>query len=215
MNRVEIKELAKSKIKGNKLNIIWPVLLVSAMVSILEIVFGAYPKVDINNIEGLMNYQMSPLASLIVSLLSILTAIIMVAYKKYILNFVRTGKFNYKDIIECVKEKWLNILVSSLVGGLIIGLCSLLLVVPGIIMAMAYGMFSYIVIDTDLSGIDSLKKSREMMNGHKWEYFVFTLSFIGWFLLVPLTFGLLLIWLFPYYTVADCLYYEKLKEISK
>jgi len=215
MNRVEIKELAKQKIKGNKWNIIWPVLLITVVVSILEPVLGLIPKVDFNNMESLVSYKISPVSAIIAFVLLILVSIIMVAYQKYIMNFVRTGNFNSKDIINCVKEKWLNILVSSLLMGIIVGLCSMLLVVPGIIMAMAYAMVSYIVIDTNLNGVDSLKRSREMMKGHKWEYFVFVLSFIGWQLLVPFTFGLLLIWLYPYMTVAECLYYEKLKEISK
>ena len=38
---------------------------------------------------------------------------------------------------------------------------------------------------------------------------------IGWILLVPFTLGILLIWLTPYMVIADALYYDKLKEITK
>ena len=98
---------------------------------------------------------------------------------------------------------------------LVIFACSLLFVIPGIIMALAYSMVAYIIIDTDKTGVDAMKESRAMMKGYKWNYFVFGLSFIGWILLTPFTFGLLLIWLYPYMTVADVLYYEKLKEVTK
>ena len=47
------------------------------------------------------------------------------------------------------------------------------------------------------------------------DYFVFGLSFIGWALLIAPTFGLIMIWLFPYMTVANAIYYEKLKQKTK
>ena len=53
------------------------------------------------------------------------------------------------------------------------------------------------------------------MKGYKGDYFVFLLSFIGWFLLVPFTLGIILIWLLPYILVAQIIYYEKLSELKK
>lgn len=215
MNRSEIKELAKSKIKGNKWNIIWPMLIIGVVGSILSRIFGGSVEIDFNNLESMTNVHMSPLnygGSLLVSLL---TGIITAGYIKYVLNFVRTGKFNMNDIIDTIKAKWLNILIAQVLVTVIVCLCSILFVIPGIIMAIAYAFAMYIVIDSDTNGSDSLKASREMMKGYKWNYFVFELSFIGWIILVPFTLGLLLIWLYPYMTVANVLYYEKLKEITK
>ena len=40
MDRKEIKELAKTKVKGNKWNIWWPLLLVSFVQNIVERIFG-------------------------------------------------------------------------------------------------------------------------------------------------------------------------------
>ena len=76
-------------------------------------------------------------------------------------------------------------------------------------------MVTYLVVDTNLSGADTLKKSREMMKGYKWDYFVFGLSFIGWILLVPVTLGLIAIWLVPYMVVAEAIYYDRLKDKTK
>ena len=217
MNRKEIKEQAKAKIKGNKWNIIWPVLLIGLVESVLENVLGLnpYAGVDFSNSEALMNVDIPPKVEIGLFVVGLIMAIVMVGYKKYILNFVRNGKFEFNDIIDCIKEKWLNILVASFLMYIVVFACTLLFVVPGIIMALAYAMVAYIVIDTDLSGVDAMKKSRAMMKGYKWDYFVFVLSFIGWALLIPFTLGLILIWLYPYITVADTLYYEKLKEITK
>lgn len=215
MDRKEIKELAKSKIKGNKWNIIWPILVISVIESILNSLFGGKIEMDFTNLESISFVNISPryyIGSIVVTLI---VGIITAGYIKYILNFVRNGKFEFNDIIDTVKEKWLNIFIAEILATIIIGLCSILFVIPGIIMAIAYTFVTYLVIDTDVSGSDSLKMSREMMKGYKWNYFVFGLSFIGWILLIPFTLGLILIWLYPYMAVANTIYYDKLKKITK
>ena len=148
-------------------------------------------------------------------ILVIVSALLYAGYYKYILNFVRTGKFESDDIIEAIKTKWLQVLIATILVGIIVGLCSLLFVIPGIIMSLAYAMVVLLIIDTDVTGSDALKKSRDMMKGYKWNYFVFLLSFIGWVLLVPFTIGIILIWLVPYMTVAEIMYYDKLKNKEK
>ena len=69
-------------------------------------------------------------------------------------------------------------------------------------------------LDENTKPMEVLDKSKSMMEGHKWEYFVFNLSFIGWFLLIPITLGIVLIWLIPYIQTANIMYYEKLKELN-
>lgn len=219
MNRVEIKEAAKAKIKGNKWNIWWPVLVIGFITGIIESLFGVNntTNFDFNSLTQLsanMTIKLTPTQAIGTTLATLISVILMACYLKYIINFVRTGKFNSDDILETLKEKWLNILVAAVLVSIIVGLCSLLFVIPGIIMALAYTVVMYLVVDTDIKGSDALKKSREMMKGHKWEYFVFQLSFIGWMLLVPLTLGLILIWLIPYMTTAQAMYYDKLKSLN-
>ena len=215
MNRKEIKELAKSKIKGNKWNIIWPMLVIQVIQSILTRLLGGTVNIDINNLESFESIQVSPKVYLSSFVVSLIIGVITAGYVKYILNFVRTGEFDTDSIIETIKTKWVNVLIATILTSIIIGLCTMLFVVPGIIMALAYAFTTLLVIDTDVSGSDSLKASREMMKGYKWNYFVFGLSFIGWALLIPFTFGLILIWLYPYMVVANTLYYEELKKVTK
>ena len=56
------------------------------------------------------------------------------------------------------------------------------------------------------------KKSMELMEGHKMELFVLNLSFIPWYLLVAITFGLASIYVVPYVRTTLALFY---KNISK
>lgn len=211
MNRKEIKEAAKAKIKGNKWNIWWPYLVISIIMSVISGVFSPKINVDWNNLENLQNIQIPTGYYGVSALVGIIQSILMGGYLKYIVDFVRTGKFDHNVIVKTIKEKWLVLLVANLVGGVLIAIGCALCLIPGIILALAYAMVNFVILDTNLSGIDPLKKSREIMKGHKWEYFVFGLSFIGWCLLIAPTFGLIMIWLFPYMIVANAMFYEKVK----
>ena len=220
MDRKEIKKRAKEIIKGNKWKILWPLLVISLISNVLNNFIGPKYDIDVNSItklEDLANLTLptpTPTQAILSGLVSLLVLSLGVAYIKYLLKIVRGEEPEFNDIINCFKERWATILLVELVGGVIIVLFSLLLVIPGIIRAIAYAMTSYIVVETDLSFENVLKKSRSMMNGYKWDYFVFMLSFIGWMLLAPFTLFILLIWLIPYMIVAKALYYEKLKEIN-
>ena len=76
-------------------------------------------------------------------------------------------------------------------------------------------MAFYIWIDeTKTDTMEVIKESKRMMDGYKWDYFVFGLSFIGWILLVVITFGIAAIYVMPYMTVAQAMYYDELKAIK-
>ena len=97
---------------------------------------------------------------------------------------------------------------------LFIGLWSLLFVIPGIIKTYSYAMTMYILADCpNVRAKDALKLSMRIMDGHKWELFVFQLSFIGWSLLSSLTAGLLgIFYAVPYYQTAMAGYYLEVRE---
>ena len=210
MNRQEIKQEAKAKIKGNLWNILWPLLVIGVLEGLLTTIFGG--NIDVSNLE---NVNIPTSYYVATTIIGIVFGIVNACYIKYLINFVRTGKFETNDIINTFKEKWVNILIATILVTIIVTACTLLFVVPGIIMALAYTFVTYLVVDTDVSGSDALSKSREMMKGYKWDYFVFVLSFIGWYLLVPFTAGILLVWLIPYMSIANVIYYDKLKELKK
>ena len=212
MNRVEIKEAAKAKIKGHKWDLIWPMLLIGVVVSVLSSFFAPKVELDLNNLENMLKFDYSPLQTIGTTVVSLLSGILSACYMKYVLEFARTGKTDANIIIKTFKEKWLNLLIATLVSGILIAIGFALFIVPGIILALAYAFADFLIMDSKISGIDALKKSRTMMKGYKGNYFVFLLSFIGWYLLVAPTLGLIMIWLFPYMSVAMVMYYDKLKQ---
>ena len=63
-----------------------------------------------------------------------------------------------------------------------------------------------------MSVLDAITKSRQMMDGHKADLFILQLSFFFWWMLVPFTFGLALIYVIPYMSAAMTNFYLSLKE---
>ena len=91
-------------------------------------------------------------------------------------------------------------------------LWSILLIIPGIIAAISYSMtFLIIAEDESIDAIEALKKSKEIMYGHKWKYFCLMLRFIGWALVCILTLGIGFIWLLPYVHVTIVKFYEDIQ----
>lgn len=200
MDRAEIKSLAKEKIKGNLITIWWPLIVVCIISGIAGWIGGLVAE----NVPVI-----GPIVSLIISLAA---GLLGTAYTAYLMKFVRGGNPDFNTIIDCLKEKWLALLITSILVGIFTFLWSLLFVIPGIIKGLAYSMALLIVIDTDLSGNDAIKESMNMMDGYKWDYFVFQLSFIGWILLGSITLGIAYIWVLPYMMTAEIIYYDRLRE---
>lgn len=64
----------------------------------------------------------------------------------------------------------------KLLANLFIALWSLLLVIPGIIKACQYAIVGYTLADDpDMDYMDVLRKSKQMMDGHKWNPMTFRL----------------------------------------
>ena len=129
----------------------------------------------------------------------------------FMMEVVRKGKGEFGTGF-----KGFNNFGASFIAGLLmtvfICLWTLLLYIPGIIAAFRYSMTFYILADNpELSGYDAIKKSKEMMVGHKWELFVLLLSFFWWYILGMITFGLAYIYVQPYIDATMVNYYEKLK----
>ncbi len=88
-------------------------------------------------------------------------------------------------------------------------------IIPGIILSFAYAMVPYILDENpEMSVIDTLRASRHMMRGHKFDLFWFWLTFIGWGLLCILTMGIGFFWLIPYYSTARAAFYNDVRNLA-
>lgn len=129
------------------------------------------------------------------------------------LNFKRTGEDVKPGMLFDGFKDIGRIFLTNFLCSIFIGLWTMLLIVPGIIKAISYSQTNYILKDyPELQGNAAIERSMAMMKGHKMEYFLLTLSFIGWIILGVFTFGIGLLWIYPYMTTAFAHFYEYVKE---
>lgn len=132
-------------------------------------------------------------------------------YYLYIVKLVGTRNGDLNTLFACF-----NRFVDTMAAGIIcsiltvIGLC--LLIVPGVIIALGLSMTWFIMLDNpNISGVDALRESWRMMDGHKMDLFLLVVRFIGWILLVCITCGIAALWVEPYMVGAYLNFYRQLK----
>ena len=112
----------------------------------------------------------------------------------------------------CGYKRFWHVLGALLLMSLAIAGGLILLIIPGVILSLAYAMVPFVLRDNpELSVVEVLRKSRMMMDGHKWELFLLVLSFIGWMLLGVLTLFIGYLWLIPYMQMTEVKFYEQLR----
>ena len=110
-------------------------------------------------------------------------------------------------------NQWWSAYKVMFLTGLFTFLWSLLLVIPGIIKGYAYSMAMYILAENpEIGAREALRRSQEMMDGHKLELFCLHLSFIGWHLLAIITFGIAYVWVMPYINATVTNFYNDIKN---
>lgn len=133
------------------------------------------------------------------------------------LGFIRL----YLDLIDSDIEGKLSTLFSpnqffwsylgaSILFGLAVGIGFLLLIVPGIYIAVKYQFYSELIVDKKMSALEALKKSGEITDGVKWQLFGFGLALIGVNILGVLALGIGLFVTIPLSSVAYFMVYRKL-----
>ncbi|MDO4490347.1 MAG: DUF975 family protein [Lachnospiraceae bacterium] len=120
------------------------------------------------------------------------------------------------DLFSGFRYNFVENFLMALLKGVFIFLWSLLFLIPGIVKGYSYAMTEYLMArDRELTAMDALKLSRELMKGNKFRLLLFQLSFIGWILLMILTCGIAGIFVIPYMQTATTeffndIYFEKM-----
>lgn len=114
-----------------------------------------------------------------------------------------TFDHNYKNSVKVMFFKDLYVV-----------LWSLLFIVPGIYKAYQYRMVPYILGENpDMTYQEVLQRSKDMMDGQKWDAFVLDLSFILWHMLGGITYGLAeIFYVAPYVNLTDAALYSRLSR---
>ena len=197
MTRQEIKERSKQQLGKNIFGTTWLMALVVCLIE--SAIIGAA--------AGISSFIGGVAALIITGPLAFGVAFIF-------LNLVRKndGKIEIKDLFKGFTDDFGGNLLLGLLQSLFIFLWSLLFIIPGIVKSYAYAMAFYIKNDhPDYDWKACLNESQKMMKGHKMDLFVLDLSFIGWYIVGSLCFGIGTLWVAPYHLTARTNFYESIK----
>ena len=142
---------------------------------------------------------------------AILSGPLTFGYVLYLCCLIDT-KASKLDLLFSGFNRFIETLIAGLLISVAISIGLALLIVPGIILGLGFSMTFFIMADDqNISGIDAMKQSWAMMNGHLWDLFCLELRFIGWIILASITCGIGFIWLYPYMMAATLNFYRQLR----
>lgn len=123
------------------------------------------------------------------------------AYVVMILTSSAINIFGFDDLLSGV---------IGVIAGILM-LISSIVVIVGAIEALHYALVWFIANDNpDMLPEDVVNRSKELMTGHRMDYFVLQLSFFGWVILAAITCGIGYACLAPYMKVTEIGFYEDL-----
>jgi uncharacterized membrane protein len=204
MSFEEMKLKAKEHLSGN-----WPVVIITVLIflALTQLFTNQNRVVTYSRGETMVNGSSAFFNLLSFILTGPLTYGLMVFFRR-----LREQRANIADLFEGFK-RFGDTFLLNLLTTLFVILWTLLLIVPGIIAAIRYTMAYLIMTENpDMTALECIQASKMMMEGHKMDFFSFVLSFIGWFLLGIVTFGLGFLYLIPYYNASKVEFYERLKQ---
>lgn len=130
---------------------------------------------------------------------------------KIMLANVEGDKWGIANLFDGFRECFVKSMLLGFLQSLFIALWSLLFFIPGLVKSYSYALAFYVQRnDKELEAIDCINESKRLMQGHKWQLFCLDLSFIGWYLLGALCFGVGVYFVLPYHEMARANFYEAL-----
>lgn len=209
LNRPAIKAEAKSFIGQNARW--WKMTLATIALYLLNGGISIY----VNIVTAINHDDPSTTVGYSSSIITLLLIPFTIAASGYYLNHIRGFNPEWKSLYKEGIDNYGSYLVTGVLVNVFTFLWSLLFVVPGIIKSLAYSQANYVIHDNPrLKGKEAIEISKRMTNGFKGDLFSMYLSFIGWYILVGLTCGILSIYVTPYVETTAAMYYENLKRYS-
>ena len=214
INIKEIKASARDSLDKKLFGTVWLRLLVCALVAGL---LSSLP----STISSVFS-RISPVLAGLLGMPLVLCSILISGPFEYGLSRmymrVASGEKNVDihDIFIGFKENFADAVVLGFLRSLFTFLWSLLFIIPGIVKSYAYSMAFYIQQDApgQKDWRECMDQSIAMTDGYKGKLFLLDLSFIGWYIVGILCFGIGVLWVSVYHKEARAHFYKELKKIK-
>lgn len=187
MNRPEVK----AKIKDNLITY-WKEVAAATLIIPIIVILGIFTKFEVN-VSSIDGVSISNTSTWVTYASAFATSV--AAYVGFIGIRLARGEVQYENLSTKDNFTWLrqgsdilDVVVLNLIIGVFTLLWGLLFVIPGIYKAFAYSQAVYVFFDykrkgTPIGYLQAITESRRIMTGNKVEYFVISLSFLGYIIL--------------------------------
>lgn len=223
MEAKDLRARARANLQGN-----WGLSIgVAAVAALLGglIVGGSFlPDISTNSSESLPlwlklsktfgDLTLSVPGGLLSLVAFILGGTIQLGYAQFLLKQHDGGKPEFSELFSQF-HRFGTGFAQVFLRNLYTFLWSLLLVIPGIIKSYSYAMTPFILAENpDMSANEAIRRSMELMDGHKGELFCLELTFIGWGILASISLNLGRLVLNPYRNAAQAAFYRQLTSLQ-
>jgi uncharacterized membrane protein len=127
------------------------------------------------------------------------------------LKAVRGAKVEFLDLFAGFRRLG-AVLAWGILGGMATALGMVLLVLPGIIVALGLSQAGYLVFDRAMGGLEGLKASWKLMTGYRLTLFLLVLTLIGINILGVLALCIGFFVTAPLTTVILAVFYERVRQ---
>lgn len=151
--------------------------------------------------------SLSLLFSLGSTLVSIVSALFIVKIGLELYDNVKIGSY---DFLAFSTSLFFKFLLGYVLYTVLVIIGFLLLVFPGIYLAIKYQYVQYLIVDKNMDVIEAFKESGRMTDGHKWNLFLLVLLFLIIVFIGFMALGVGLLIAIPIVMVAQAYVYKKL-----
>lgn len=96
------------------------------------------------------------------------------------ISMSRREEVDLNVLFDGFRKQYLNVILASILTGLIVGVGMVFLIIPGIIFACRLAFVPHLVMDKKLDAVQAVETSWKMTRGHGWK--VFFIGFLSIFI---------------------------------
>lgn len=204
MDRTAIKKKAFNIVLDNFF-VCWKALIVNVFILVIQVVLFNFLLKGLNDTLSHVFYY----------IYSFITIPISFGITKYLLNLIYNKNPKFSDVFYYYRHQIVSVVILSCILNMLFNVGLLLYIIPAVIIYLMFSMSQNIIIEKKTNPIEALKMSMELIKGYKWDYLNFLIGFLGWIVLCFFTLGAAFIFVLPYISIAQNLYYIELKKIKK
>jgi len=156
---------------------------------LLQLPFQSNPPPIGADLDPRYTQEWNPMMLISTIVSSLLSAYLTIGTIRISLKLADGKKTEFKDLYSAKAETFIRYVIGGLLYSLIVIAGIILLIIPGIIFAIKYQYYNYLIVDKSLSPFDAIKKSGKITQGYKWNLLLFgfvigVVTLLGLFALV-------------------------------